>query len=138
MAENKTKATQVSVEAHIAAIENDAQRADCESLVRYFKKWTKESPKMWGPTIIGFGLYHYKYESGREGEMCIAGFAARKSELVIYLSIDAAQLTQWLDKLGKHKMGKSCLYIKRLSDIDVTALEQLVAASIAEIRQRYG
>jgi Domain of unknown function (DU1801) len=138
MAENKTKVTQVSVEDHIAAIANEAQREDCATLVRLLQQWTKAPPKMWGPTIIGFGLYRYKYESGREGEMCITGFAARKNELVVYLVAEGEQQTQRLAQLGTHKMGKACLYFKRLSDIDVKVLEQLVKSSIAEIKQRYG
>ncbi len=91
---------------------------------------------MWGPTIIGFGRYHYKYESGHEAEMCVTGFAARKNEIVIYLTAEGAQLTRLRALLGPHKMGKACLYIKRLSDIEITALQKLVLESIAEIRQR--
>ncbi len=138
MAENKTKATQVSVAAHIAAITNEGQRNDCEALAGLLTKWTKAEPKMWGPTIVGFGLYRYKYESGREGESCISGFAARKNELVVYLAAESEQQKQLLARLGKHKMGKACLYFKRLSDIDVKVLQQLVLGSVAEIKRRYG
>ena len=138
MAENKTTATNVSVESHLAAIENEAQRSDCETLVGLLKKWTKQTPTMWGPTIIGFGLYRYKYESGREGESCITGFAARKNEMVVYLVAEGESQTQLLAQLGKHKMGKACLYFKRLSDIDINVLEKLVLGSISEIKRRYG
>ena len=138
MAENKTKATNADVEAHLASIENEALRADCQALAKHMGKWTKEKPKMWGPTIVGFGSYHYKYESGREGDSCATGFAARKNEIAIYLVAEGADQPSLLAQLGKHKMGKSCLYIKRLSEIDISALEALVMGSLVELRRRYG
>lgn len=137
MAENKTKPTNASVAGHIAAIANDGQRRDCEALVQLFRKVTRDEPKMWGPSIIGFGLYHYKYESGREGDMCLAGFAARQNELVVYLIADGEDQQALLRILGKHRMGKSCLYFRRLSDLDLIVLEKLVRNSVAEVKRRY-
>lgn len=138
MSKNKTKATEVDVNAHIASIAGEEQRKDCETLVKFFRKITGNEPKMWGPTIIGFGSYHYKYESGREGDSCLTGFAARKNEIVIYLAASGADQEALLAKLGKHKMGKSCLYIRRLSDVDMAVLEKLALGSIAELKRRYG
>jgi Domain of unknown function (DU1801) len=138
VAENKTKATEASVAAHIAAIANEQQRKDCEELVAFFRKVTKHEPKMWGPSIIGFGSYHYKYESGREGDMCATGFAARKNELVVYLTASGEGQDALLAKLGKHKIGKSCLYFKKLDDLDLGVLEKLVKGSLAELKKRYG
>ncbi|MBK8256443.1 MAG: DUF1801 domain-containing protein [Polyangiaceae bacterium] len=137
MAQNKTKPTQVSVDDHIAAIANEAQRADCLAIAKLMGKVTESEPTMWGPTIVGFGSYHYKYESGREGDSCLTGFAARKSEIAVYLAPDCAEITDLLPKLGKHKMGKGCLYIRRLSDVDTAVLEKLVTTSVKELQRRY-
>lgn len=137
MAANKTTATAASVDEHIAAIANDEQRKDCETLVKLLRKITRQEPKMWGPTIVGFGSYHYKYESGREGDSCLAGFAARGKELVVYLVASGPEQEALLAKLGKHRMGKACLYIRRLGEIDVAILEQLLRDSIAELKRRY-
>jgi hypothetical protein len=136
MAENKTKATTADVEAHLASVENEAVRADCQALAGLMVKWTKEQPKMWGPSIVGFGSYHYKYESGREGDSCATGFAARKNEIAIYLVAEGTEQPTLLGQLGRHKMGKSCLYIKRLSEIDIGVLEKLVKGSLSELRRR--
>ena len=140
MAENKTKATEVSVAEHLAAIVDESARKDCDALVKLMRKITGEAPKMWGPTIIGFGSYHYKYESGREGDACLAGFAYRKPSLCIYLDCGESGLEKeaLLKKLGKHKMAKSCLYIRRLSDVDSEILEQIIANSVAITQRRYG
>lgn len=138
MADNKTKATAASVAKHIAAIENESIRNDCAALVKLMSKWTGEKPQMWGPSIVGFGSYHYKYESGREGDSCASGFAARKNEMVVYLVADGAGQDELLARLGKHKMGKACLYVRRLADIDLAVLEKLVKGSLAEVRRRYG
>lgn len=138
MAENKTKASDAGVEAHLAAIENEAVRADCQALARLMAAWTKEPPKMWGPSIVGFGSYHYRYESGREGESCATGFAARKSEIAVYLMAEAEQQAELLARLGRHKMGKACLYLRRLSEVDAGVLEALVKGSLAELRRRHG
>lgn len=110
--------------------------ADCKTLMAILKRSTKQPPKMWGPSIVGYGSYRYTYESGRTGEMCIAGFAVRGRELVVYLSVDSAEQKALLSKLGPHKMGKSCLYLKRLAEIDTSVLERLVVGSIAELTRR--
>ena len=138
MAENKTKATDASVEDYIASRANAEQRADCKALMSIFKTVTGQQPKMWGPSIVGYGAYRYTYESGRTGEMCVAGFAIRGRELVVYLLAEGKEQEALRSKLGKHRMGKSCLYFKRLADLDTSVLEQLVANSVAEIRRRYG
>lgn len=138
MAENKTKATEVDVATHLASVEHDAVRADCQTLAKLMAQWTHEKPKMWGPSIVGFGSYHYKYDSGREGDSCATGFAARKNEMAIYLMAEGAEQPALLARLGKHKMGKACLTIKRLSDLDLGVLEALIKQSLVELRRRYG
>jgi hypothetical protein len=138
MAENKTKPTQASVEDHIAAIASESQRADCRTLIGLIGRITQAKPTMWGPSIVGFGSYHYKYDSGREGDSCLAGFAARKGEIAVYLVGETADRPALLAKLGRHKIGKACLYIRRLGEVDMQVLEQLIAGSVAEIRRRYG
>jgi hypothetical protein len=127
MAENKTKQTDASVAAYLAAIDDAARRKDCEDLAKLLTKATKHPATMWGTSIVGFGSYHYKYESGREGDMCLVGFSSRKSEISVYGLNAAANHDKLLAKLGKHKTGKGCLYIRRLSDIDQTVLQKLAA-----------
>jgi len=132
MPENKTKPTKVSVAAFIAALTDPAQRADAKALVKLMQSATGEKPKMWGPSIIGFGSYHYTYDSGREGDMPVIGFSPRKAATVLYgLSSDARGL---LAKLGKHTTGKGCLYIKKLADVDQKVLETMVDKSVAAKR----
>ena len=138
MAELKTKATDASIEEYIASRANEEQKADCENLIALLKRVTEERPKMWGPSIIGYGLYKYTYESGRTGEMCRTGFAIRGKELVVYLIVEGAEQEALLKQLGKCKMGKSCLHIKRLADIDVKILEQLIIGSLVHLKARYG
>lgn len=138
MAEAKTKATGVSVADYLAAKASDDQRIDCAALMALLEKITGESPKMWGPSIVGYGAYRYTYESGRTGESCLVGFAVRGRELVVYLGAEGEQQEALLSRLGKHKMGKACLYFKGLSDLDKLVLEQLIAGSIAEIKRRHG
>ena len=137
MAENKTSPTEASVEAYIQSKASEQQRAECGTLMTILGRVTRESPKMWGPSIVGYGSYHYRYESGRTGESCLVGFAIRGKELVVYLMPEAAGQQELLAKLGPYKLGKSCLYIRRMADIDVSVLEKLVAGSVADIRQRY-
>jgi hypothetical protein len=131
--ENKTKQTEASVEEYLANIGDETRRADCEALVKLMSGVTRKPPKMWGSSIVGFGSYHYRYASGREGDMCLAGFSSRKADLTVYV-ITAGQ-EALLKKLGKHKVSKACLYIKRLADVDVKVLRQLVAASVAEVKR---
>jgi len=138
MAETKTKPTAASVDDYIASRANAQQRADCRELMVLFKKVTQHSPKMWGPSIVGYGSYRYTYESGRTGEAALTGFAIRGRELVVYLMAEGEKQRSLLSKLGKHKMGKSCLYFKQLADLDISTLEKLVVGSVAGIRQRYG
>ena len=111
MAENKTKAMEQSVEDYFAAFGDEARRKDCEALTRLMTKVTKQPPKMWGTSIVGFGSYHYKYESGREGDSCLTGFASRKNDISVYLTADVLGQAELLAKLGKHELGKGCLYV---------------------------
>ena len=127
MAENKTKATEASVESYFENIADPARRKDCEGLAQLMAKATKQPPKMWGASIVGFGSYHYKYESGRQGDMCLVGFSSRKGDISIYGLNAAPCLAELMPKLGKHKAGKGCLYIRSLADIDLKVLEHLVA-----------
>ena len=138
MVENKTKATEASVESYFSAIEDEARRKDCEALAKLMTKATKQQPKMWGTSIVGFGSYHYKYESGREGDSCLSGFSSRKSDISVYLVASVAAQEKLLSKLGKHKMGKGCLYIRKLGDVDRKILEQLIVGSVAERKRHYG
>ena len=118
MAENKTKPTTASCSRRIIASRaNEQQRSDCQDLMALLEKVTQQPPKMWGPSIVGFGSYRYTYESGHSGEAPLAGFAIRGRELVIYLAAEKDEQKTLLSKLGKHKMGKSCLYFKRLADL---------------------
>lgn len=138
MAENKTKPTAASVEGYIASRANEQQRIDCRELMALFERVTGHAPRMWGPSIVGYGSYRYTYESGRTGEAPVAGFAIRGRELVVYLMVEDEEQRSLLDRLGKHKMGKSCLYFKQLGDLDREVFEGLVVGSIEQVRRRYG
>lgn len=138
MAENKTKPTDASVEEYIASRATAEQRADCRELMALLKKITRKTPRMWGSSIVGYGSYRYTYESGRTGEAPLVGFAIRGRELVLYLLAEGAKQRSLLAKLGKHKASKSCLYFKRLADLDESVLRELVMGSVATLRQRYG
>ena len=137
MAENKTKPTKASVASYLAAIKSETRREDCVTLSKLMTKVTKSPATMWGPSIVGFGSYHYVYESGREGDMCIAGFSSRKDGLTVYLMGDFKGKADLLKKLGKHRATKSCVYIRSPEDIDAKVLEKLVTGSIAEVKRRY-
>jgi hypothetical protein len=137
MAETKTKPTAVSVKAFIQAVENDARRADAAALVKLFESATGWKAKMWGPSIIGFGRYAYTYDSGHSGEMCVTGFSPRKANLVIYPGLYADEAAEFLKKLGKHKSSKACVYINRLSDIDLVVLEKLIKAGVASVKKKW-
>jgi hypothetical protein len=136
MAENKTKATAVDPHDFINRVEDEQKRKDSKELVRLMSDVTGKPPKMWGPTIVGFGKYRYKYESGREGEICLTGFSPRRPSLVLYIG-PGLEDKVLMSRLGKHKTGKGCLYIKKLDDIDRTVLKKLVVQSVAEMRKRY-
>ena len=137
MAETKTRPTGASVDAYLASRANAEQLADCKAVMAMCKRITKQQPKMWGPSIVGYGSYTYRYESGHSGESCLVGFAVRGRELVIYILAETPEQVELLARLGRHKMGKSCLYFKRLADLDVKVLEKLIAGSVAEVRRRY-
>ena len=137
MAETKTKATSASVEAYLSAKASPEQLTDCTTLIALLKKVTKQDPKMWGPSIVGFGSYRYTYASGRTGESCLTGLAVRGRDLVVYLACDGPKQQALLPALGKCRVGKACLYFKRLADIDAQVLEALVADSVAEVALRH-
>lgn len=137
MAENKTKATEVSVDAFIDSVENETRRADARTLVALFTRLSGRPAKMWGPSIIGFGTYHYRYDSGREGDMPMAAFSPRKANLVLYVGGTCDRRPDLMAKLGKHRIGKSCLYVNKLADLDLGVLEELIAADIAHTRENY-
>ena len=137
VSEPKTKPTKVSVESHIAAFANEEQRNNAQRLVALMRKVTNQEPRMWGPSIVGFGSYHYKYASGREGDSALAAFAARGRELVVYIAEAFEGRDALLDKLGEHKTGKVCVYIRRLANVDLKVLEKLVARSVADTKRRY-
>jgi hypothetical protein len=135
MAENKTKQTKVSPTSFIATVTSEQQRKDSKELIAMMRTITGEPPKMWGPSIVGFGKYHYVYESGREGDSCLTGFSPRKPNLVLYIG-EALHDTAMMSKLGKYKTGKGCLYIKTLDDIDRDVLRELIAKAVDNTRQR--
>jgi hypothetical protein len=132
----KTKPTEVTVESHLAAIANEEQRKDAATLVALMRRITQQEPKMWGPSIVGFGSYHYKYASGHEGDSALGAFAIRGREIVVYI-MDFEGRDDLLARLGKHKRGKVCVYIRRLADIDLAVLETLIAKSIEGTKRRY-
>lgn len=138
MADNKTKPTEVSVTAYIDGLTDESRRADARALVQLMQSATGEKPKMWGPSIIGFGSYHYRYESGREGDAPLAGFSPRKAATVLYGVTGSGEAAPLLAKLGKHTTGKGCLYIKKLSDVDPKVLTTLVERGVAGTRARHG
>jgi hypothetical protein len=137
MAENKTKATKASVAGYLAAIKNEARRADCERLSALMSKATGEPATMWGTAIVGFGSYHYVYESGREGDSCLVGFASRANEIALYLSSTFPKRDELLAKLGKHKTAKACVYVKTLADVDEKVLAQMVKASYTHTKKQW-
>lgn len=129
MAELKTKKTNLSVDKFIESISDFDTRNDCWTLLNMMKQITKAEPQMWGESIIGFGNYHYKYESGREGDWFITGFSPRKQNLTLYMMTGFNEYETMLKKLGKHKTGKSCLYIHKLDDVDINVLKELISKS---------
>lgn len=138
MATNKTKRTGASVTDYVASRANEQQRADVRELMALLKSITGQPPKMWGPSMVGYGSQGYTYESGRTGEVPLAAFAIRGRDLVVYVYAESKEQKALLARLGKHSMGKSCLYFRRLDDLDRSVLKQIVAGSIAEFRQQYG
>lgn len=129
--ENKTKETTTSVAGFIAGLPDEIKRADAKALIKMMQAATAEKPKLWGPSIVGFGSLHYVYESGREGDMPLVAFSPRKPALVLYVGAGDPVYKPLLAKLGKHSIGKGCLYIKKLADVDVKVLETLIAKRVA-------
>jgi hypothetical protein len=137
MAEIKTKPTEVTADAFIDAVENPVRREDAKTVRAMMERITGQPAQMWGPSIVGFGSYHYKYDSGHEGTMCRLGFSPRKAELVLYVLTGAESQEPLLARLGKHKTGKSCLYIKKLADVDMDVLDELTRDALAYMDERY-
>ncbi len=138
-AENKTQVTKIEPKDFVAAVEHPKRRADAEVLLDFFARVTGLKAQMWGPSIIGYGRYHYKYDSGREGEHLLTGFSPRKGNLVFYImpGYRADEMQDMLKRLGKHKIGKACLYVNKLDDIDMDVLEDIVLDGLAYMRKKY-
>jgi hypothetical protein len=136
MAELKTKKNDASVEDFLNSIENEKRRQDSFAVLELMKKITKQKPKMWGDSVVGFGSYHYKYESGRECDWFVTGFSPRKQNLTLYIMSGFAKYDELMSKLGKHKTGSSCLYIKRLEDINQDVLKELIEKSVEAVSKR--
>lgn len=137
MSKLKTKPNNKDVNAFLNTIIDDNKREDCFAVLELMKTVTKEEPKMWGDSIVGFGSYHYKYESGREGDWFLTGFSPRKQYLTIYIMAGFDQYDELMKRLGKHKTGKSCLYIKKLENINISVLEELAYKSVEAIKKWY-
>ncbi len=138
MAENKTKETRASVSAFLKSVDHDKRREDALTLKTPMDKVTGWKAKMWGPSIVGYGKYHYKYESGREGDSLITGFSPRKQSMVVYIMPGLSEYGDLMAKLGKYKTGRSCLYINKLEDVDMKVLETLIRKSVAFMKKKYG
>ncbi len=133
MAELKTKPNEQSVEAFLNSVEDEKKRQDCFTILEIMKQITKAEPQMWGTSMVGFGTYHYKYESGREGDWFVAGFSPRKQSLTLYIMAGFSRYDELLSKLGKFKTGKSCLYINKIADVDMPTLKELIKQSVAYV-----
>ena len=137
MAESKTRVTDADPREYIASVEHPTRRADAEVLLELFGEVTGCEPKMWGDSIVGFGRYRYDYKSGRKDEWLLTGFAPRKANLVLYVMPGYEGKDEVLGRLGKHRLGKSCLYINKLADVDTDALKEIVALGVEEMRERF-
>jgi hypothetical protein len=137
MAEAKTRPTDQSVAAYLDAIDDEGRRKDCTELMTLMKRVTGCAPKMWGTSIVGFDQYHYRYDSGREGDCCILGFSSRKGPISVYIVAGYEGAEDMLAQLGKHKVGKACLYINKLADVKLPVLEKLLVRAVAATRKRY-
>jgi hypothetical protein len=135
MAELKTKVNKASVDKFIKGIKDEQKRNDCYKILDVMQKATKAEPKMWGTSIVGFGSYHYKYASGREGDWMLVGFSPRKQNLTLYIMAGFDEYKSLLKKLGKYSTGKACLYIKRLEDVDTKVLKELVELSVKRMKE---
>jgi hypothetical protein len=138
MAELKTKRTGASVDAFLDGVTDAGRRQDCLALLGIMKRATDAEPEMWGSSIVGFGRYHYRYASGREGDWFLTGFSPRKRDLTLYVMAGFERYEELLARLGTYRTGKSCLYVKRLSDLDLGVLEKLVSRSVQHLRESYG
>ncbi len=137
MKENKTKVNDASVMDFLESVENEKRKADSLAVLKMMKRLTKEAPKMWGTALVGFGTYHYKYPSGREGDFFITGFSPRKQSLTLYIMNGFQRYEELMSQLGKFKTGKSCLYINKLEDVDLSILEKLIIESVNYMNQKY-
>ncbi len=137
MAKNKTQPNKQSVAAFLNSIENGQRRKDAKVVLKLMKEVTGEKPIMWGPAIVGFGSYHYKYASGREGDFLIVGLSPRKANLTVYIMPGYQDYSDLTDKLGKHKLGKSCLYIRKLEDIHIPTLKRLIKRGYTDMKKKY-
>ncbi len=137
MSDNKTTVTDVAVDEYLSQVEPERRRVDAQRLDQIFREASGFAPRMWGPSIVGYGRYHYRYESGREGDFLATGFAPRKANLVIYIMPGYTDFSAILARLGKHKIGKSCLYINKLDDIDLDVLKELIAAGIEDLGRHW-
>ncbi|HMV47243.1 MAG TPA: DUF1801 domain-containing protein [Blastocatellia bacterium] len=137
MAEPKTKLTEASVEDFLNAIKDEQTRQDCFAIVELMRKITKAEPKMWGTSIVGFGTYRYVYASGKEGDWPLTGFSPRKQNLTLYVMAGFDEYDELMEKLGKFSCGKSCIYIKRLSDLHLPTLKKLITASVKHLLKTY-
>lgn len=138
MADNKTRPTRASVDAYLASRAGPAQLADCKAIMAMFRRVTKQQPRMWGASMVGYGSQEYRTPAGRTGEMPLAAFAIRGRDLVVYMSAEGAKQKALLRKVGKHSHGRTCLYFRRLADLDQAVLEKIVIGSIAEAKQLHG
>jgi hypothetical protein len=136
MPENKTKATTANAAAYIDALPDPTRRSDAKELVQLMQRASGEKPTIWGPSIVGFGRHHYRYDSGREGDMPLISFSPRKTAIVLYSMLDHSEAKALLAKLGKHTTGKGCLYVKKLADVDKAVLEMLIRNAVAHKRAR--
>ncbi len=137
MSENKTQGTNASVEDFLRQVEHPTRRADALELNRIFQEVTGWQPRMWGPSIVGYGAYHYVYDSGREGDFLATGFSPRKQNLSVYIMPGYTDFSNILKDLGKHKIGKSCLYINKLADVDVDVLKVLIRAGVVDLNKKW-
>ena len=137
MSDNKTTVTDVAVDEYLSQVEPERRRVDAQRLDQIFREASGFAPRIWGPSIVGYGRYHYRYESGREGDFLATGFAPRKANLVIYIMPGYTDFSAILARLGKHKIGKSCLYINKLDDIDLDVLKELIAAGIEDLGRHW-
>ena len=135
MAEQKTKPTNQSVKEFLNKIPEPERRADCFAVAKIMEEITGEKPRMWGPSIVGFGSYHYKYASGREGDWPEMGFSPRKKDLTLYIMMGFEKHADLMEKLGKHSTSKSCLYIKRLSDVHIPTLKKLIKIGLKDLKE---